>query len=144
MPSPYSDVEGRAFVERQLSRVTTGEGIAQVIAEAGSDRAVGQIVILFRHPPAASNVAGLGYWIIDSARRRGFATRAVRLIVPWALAAGIGRLEALVEPTNHASCRVLDATGFHREGLLRSYLGASGDAVMYSVTTEDLGGEGTG
>jgi [ribosomal protein S5]-alanine N-acetyltransferase len=56
--------------------------------------------------------------------------------------AGFARVEALVEPANTASQRVVETVGFHREGVLRSHR-VSGDhrsdMVSYSLITSDLG-----
>ena len=141
VPSVYSEAEGRAFVQRQLGRQTKGEGLALAIADAASNEAVGQIVLLFR--PQTTGVAGLGFWIIQRARRRGIATGAAKLLTFWALREGsLDRVEALVEPDNAVSVRVLEAVGFQREGLLRSYLSLDGrraDAFLYSMLPQDLG-----
>lgn len=140
VPAEFSLDEGRAFIERQWSRQTDGEGLALAITDRASDDAVGQIVLLFRERPG---VAGIGYWIIERARRRGFARRAVGLLSRWGLEeSGLARVEALVEPDNIASQRVLEGVGFEREGLLRSYLSfgdVRADAFMYSLVTQDLG-----
>lgn len=136
VPAPYSDEEGRAFVLRQRAHLEGGTGLAQAIVDISGSRTVGQLVMLLRPPPAGDHVAGVGYWVLESARGRGFATRAVRLLAAWALQhTKLRRLEALVEPENAASRRVLENAGFLREGVLRSYLGVGSDAVMYSITS---------
>jgi [ribosomal protein S5]-alanine N-acetyltransferase len=90
---------------------------------------------------------GIGYWVLERARRRGLASSAVAMLVRWALAdAGMVRIEALVEPDNVASQRALERTGFRREGHLRAYLdldldGRRSDAYVYSLIRDDLGGE---
>lgn len=120
MPAEYDDEAGRAFVGRQWSRLDNGEGISLAIEPLARGGAVGLIVLMLR--PQA-DVAGLGYWIVPSARGNGYATRAVRLLSEWALGeVGIKRVEAWVEPGNDASLRVLDAAGFELEGRLRSFL----------------------
>ena len=134
VPVPYSEAEGLAFLERCRAHATNGTGLAQAITDATSDRAVGQLVLLFRHPPAGRHVAGVGYWIVESARRRGFATRAVRLLVTWVFEhTGLRRLEALTQPNNAPSRRVLEEAGFQQEGVLRSYLGIGDDAIIHSI-----------
>lgn len=139
VPAEFSVDEGRAFIERQWSRQENGEGLALAIADRVSNDAVGQMALLFRERPG---VAGIGYWVIERARNRGFARRAVRLLSRWALEeAGLARIEALVEPDNTASQRVLEGAGFEREGLLRSYLSVGSvraDAFMYSLVSEDV------
>jgi ribosomal-protein-alanine N-acetyltransferase len=53
----------------------------------------------------------------------------------------VARLEALVEPDNEGSIRVLEGAGFRREGLLQAYLDfrpVRADALLYSLIGEDL------
>ena len=98
--------------------------------------AVGMVVLLFRREPA---VLGLGYWVLPEERGRRFAGRAVALLAPWALGLEpVNRVEAIVEPDNVASRRTLEAAGFQREGLLRSYLDGQFDVLMYSLIRADL------
>ena len=139
VPAVPSDEAGRAFVRRQWSRASVGEGVSLAIVDrraAGADAgpAVGACVLMLR--PQAG-VAGIGYWLVPAARGLVLASAAVRLLSSWALAdAGLARVEALVEPGNAPSLRVLAAVGFEREGVLRSFLafpdGRRSDAVVLS------------
>ena len=55
----------------------------------------------------------------------------------------IGLPEALIQPENEGSIRVVESVGFHREGLLRRYLdlGTTRDDVfLYSLIQEDVDG----
>ena len=64
----------------------------------------------------------IGYLVYPQARRRGVATRSVRLIAGFAFEElEAERLEIQVEPANPASQRVAEAAGFTREGVLRAY-----------------------
>lgn len=120
VPAVYSDDEARAYIDRQWSRLSLEASLSLVIAPASDNRAVGSIVLLQR---PQRGVYGIGYWLVGSARGRGFTTRAVALLSDWALSAGgVSRVEAWVEPVNLASQRVLTAAGFEVEGLLRSFL----------------------
>jgi RimJ/RimL family protein N-acetyltransferase len=121
VPAEYSQDEGLQFVERQRSRLVSGEGISLAIALARADRACGCLTMMHRSIPPTGSV-GIGYWVAPAERGRGVARRAVTLAADWALQRpGIARIEALVEPVNIASQRVVEAAGFEREGLLRSY-----------------------
>lgn len=136
VPPVFSEAEGMAFIERQWRRQSDGEGLSLAIARLEPDIAVGLVTLLFRREPA---VVGLGYWVVPSARGHGLAARAVALLAPWALRLGtVNRVEALVETENVASLRTLAAVGFRREGLLRSYLRGTGDAIMHSLIRTDL------
>jgi RimJ/RimL family protein N-acetyltransferase len=55
----------------------------------------------------------MSWWIFPSYRRRGFASRAVRLATHYAFQAlGVREIEALVESDNLASLGVVRNTGF--------------------------------
>ncbi|MBA2461997.1 MAG: GNAT family N-acetyltransferase [Actinobacteria bacterium] len=63
--------------------------------------------------------ADLSYWVFPAFRRRGYATRALRLLTSWAFAEfGVARVELRVEPDNEASRGAAVAAGFVEEGLL--------------------------
>ena len=140
VPWPFSRESGLAFLERQWQRSVTGEGLSLAVTEAATDTAVGLICLLHRQQPG---VAGVGFWTVASRRRQGFARTSLGLLSRWALGLPVVvRLEALVEPDNEGSTRVLEAVGFRREGLLRAYLdlrGVRGDALLFSLLREDLG-----
>jgi ribosomal-protein-alanine N-acetyltransferase len=72
VPSPFSEAEGAAFIERQWIRARLGQGFPFVIADAATDRGIG--VIGLRH--VGEGRASIGYWVVKSARGRGVATHA--------------------------------------------------------------------
>ena len=118
VPAVFTVEAGLAFVRRQRSRLEQGEGLSLAVAEADGDEALGLAVLLLRPQPG---VAGLGYWIVPAARRRGRATRAIELLSGWALChAGIARVEAWVDPGNEPSQCALASAGFVREKRSRS------------------------
>lgn len=62
-----------------------------------------------------------GYWLAEPFWGRGIMTAVVRAVVPYAMPRfGLVRLEAAVIESNFASMRVLEKSGFLREGVLRS------------------------
>lgn len=85
--------------------------------------------------------AAVGYWLDASARGRGVATAAVRLLAGWAFEGlGVARLELTCEPDNHASQQVAERCGFVREGVLRSHLPFKGrrrDSVVFGLLPSD-------
>lgn len=140
VPARYTRAEGLAWIERQWGRADSGQGLSLAIADAGSGEALGAVVLLHRRQPGTAEI---GYWLIPRARGRRLASHAVALLARWALADGrLARIEALVEPDNVASQRVLERAGFRREGHLRSYLvfeTRRADALIYSLLPSDLG-----
>src|SRR6266536_672520 len=66
----------------------------------------------FVGPPKEGAVM-IGYAIVPEARRRGYATEAIRAISDWALAQdGVGEVLAQTLPENEASTRALLRAGF--------------------------------
>jgi RimJ/RimL family protein N-acetyltransferase len=131
IPAPYTKGAGERWLERQDVRSRSSLGISLAIAEADTDEAVGAVVVMQR----SEHLYGLGYWLLRAARRRGLASRAVALVAPWALAQpGVEELEALVEPWNEASCRVVERAGFARDRLLPDEISVAGrkaDVIRY-------------
>ncbi len=81
-------------------------------------------------------IAHASYSIAAAERRKGYASRALRLMSHWAFQAlSIARIELYVELDNAASRGVARAAGFIEEGILRERLpfGAERrDAVLYA------------
>ncbi len=139
MPALCTEAEGRRFIERQWSRAEHGAGYSFAIADAATDRAVGQAGLWLRD--IGGGRASVGYWVVASARGRRAAARSVTAISRWAFAElRIPRLELYVEPWNTASIRTAEGAGFTREGLLRSWQALGGrrrDMFMYSLLPAD-------
>ena len=72
--------------------------------------------------------------------RQGYMTAAVRAVIPFAFGTlRLHRLEAACIPTNAASIRLLENTGFVREGYARDYLCINGmwqDHLLYGRLKE--------
>lgn len=76
----------------------------------------------------ASQSAQIGYWMGVRHAGQGLMTEAVNLVVGHAFdTLLLHRIEAACIPGNTRSSRVLEKAGFHREGLLRSYLRINGE-----------------
>jgi RimJ/RimL family protein N-acetyltransferase len=139
VPSPYTEQEGREFLAAQARQRLAGEAVGLAVVDAGGGEILGAVGVMRIDP--SKGTAEVGYWVARPARRRGVATRAVRLVSRWALAfLGLARLELLAEPDNLASQRVAERSGYAREGLLRSYQEIKGrrrDYVLFSLLPTD-------
>lgn len=131
VPAPLTRDAGVRWLERQDARSRSGIGVSLAIAETSTREAVGAVVLMHR----GHGLYGLGYWLLRTARGRGLASRAVLLVAPWALAQPeVAGLEALVEPWNEASCRVVERAGFTRDRLLPGEISVAGrraDVIRY-------------
>ncbi|MGC4853135.1 GNAT family N-acetyltransferase [Micromonospora sp. DT4] len=118
MPSPYTEVDARWWVEAGAPAVWAGGGAVYAIADPATDRLLGGTGL--SNPAPARSQAEIGYWLRPAARGRGRATAATRALSEHAFNAGTRRLELHTEPENTASQRVALAAGFRYEGLRRS------------------------
>ncbi len=86
-----------------------------------ADEFVGSISLRhsIEHPILATVGGHVGYSVRPSARRRGFATDALRQVVPRAAQRGITRLLVTCDLDNLASARVIEACGGELEGELQ-------------------------
>ena len=83
-----------------------------------------------------AQAGSLGYWVGAPHIRRGYMTAAVRALVPVAFEQlRLHRVEAACIPSNIASIRLLEKSGFRREGYARAYLCINGmwqDHLLYA------------
>ena len=88
-----------------------------------------------------AQAGSLGYWIGAPFARQGFMTRAVETLLPFAFRGlRLHRVEAACIPTNEPSRRLLERTGFKREGVARQYLCINGiwqDHLLYARLESD-------
>lgn len=88
-----------------------------------------------------AQAGSLGYWIGVRFARQGYMTAGVRTVIPFAFRTlNLHRLEAACIPSNTASTRLLEKTGFVREGYARAYLcinGAWQDHLLYARLSDD-------
>lgn len=84
----------------------------------------------------------LGYWVGAPYARQGYMTAAVRAVIPFVFdSLELHRLEAACLLANTASIRLLEKTGFTREGVARRYLrinGAWQDHLLYGLLDTDM------
>jgi ribosomal-protein-alanine N-acetyltransferase len=89
-----------------------------------------------------AQAGSLGYWIGEPFARQGLMTAAVNALIPFAFGTlRLHRLEAACIPNNTASVRLLEKTGFKREGFAREYLCINGvwqDHVLYALLRGDV------
>jgi RimJ/RimL family protein N-acetyltransferase len=139
IPSPYTRADAIQFIADATAHWRNGSSQSFLITDASSGALAGGIGV---HASEHLEVREIGYWVARAARRRGFATRAVRLVSRWVIPVlGLRRLELMTHADNVGSQAVAERAGFTREGVLRSYatIGCGlADVVMFSLLPEDL------
>ncbi|MGD0019909.1 MAG: GNAT family N-acetyltransferase [Candidatus Limnocylindrales bacterium] len=140
IPVPYTEADARRFILMTLQAWHDGTGYEFAIVDAATDRFVGSIGL---HLGPNPRLHAIGYLVAPEARRRGVASRALRLVTRWGFEhIHIERLALWTLPGNVASQAVAETAGFRFEGLVRNWISdrddLPADAVMYSMTPEDL------
>ncbi|MFI6696070.1 GNAT family N-acetyltransferase [Streptomyces sp. NPDC050433] len=140
---PWQAEEFLAHMDRARDLVDQHVGLAQVVSDLGSARAFllryaekqaadagrvygiwldGTLVggVMFRLFDAASGTCEVGCWLEPAATGRGLVTRAVRVLIDWAVdRRGIHRVEWVASSANLPSIRTAERLGLRREGVLR-------------------------
>jgi [ribosomal protein S5]-alanine N-acetyltransferase len=134
---PADDLSRSAFrrrVRRYAEDLRTDQGYAFLISRTSDNTLVGGLT-LANIRRGVAQAGSIGYWMGQPFVRRGYMTAAVRAIIPFAFASlRLHRLEAACIPSNAGSIRLLEKTGFVREGYAREYLCINGiwqDHLLY-------------
>ena len=134
---PADDLTRSAFrrrIRRYAEDLRTDQGYAFLIIRNSDNALVGGLT-LANIRRGVAQAGSLGYWMGRPFVRQGYMTAAVRAIIPFAFATlRLHRLEAACIPTNAGSIRLLEKTGFVREGYAREYLCINGiwqDHLLY-------------
>ncbi len=134
---PADDLSRSAFrrrLRRYAEDLRTDQSYAFLIIRSSDNTVVGGLT-LANIRRGVAQAGSLGYWMGLPYIRQGHMTAAVRAVIPFAFATlRLHRLEAACIPTNAASIRLLENTGFVREGYARDYLCINGmwqDHLLY-------------
>lgn len=145
--SPYSLEDAADFV-RSSPFVFTERKAIQWAIESNSNSVLnsGRIgtfagAISIHSIKLADHAGELGYWIAPEFRGRNICAAAAEMISEFALdSIGFNRIEALVDHNNIASQKVLQKSGFEREGLLRKKItkenGKTTDMFIFARVSE--------
>lgn len=137
VPVPWPEGFERTWLERYDHAGSSRAGFA--IVDAGSGAFLGMAALVTLDLEARE--AEAGYIVAPSARGRGVAVRALRLLTDWALVElGLERVELRITPDNAPSLKVAERAGYVREGVLRSVhfkQGQRTDLAIYSRLAGD-------
>ena len=146
--TPWEPAWARDDLSRQMFRrrlrayakdVRDDFGYSFFVCEADSAQLVGGIT-LSNIRRGAAQTCSLGYWVGKPFAGQGRMTEAVKTLLPFAFRTlHLNRVEAACMMGNVPSIRVLEATGFTREGLARSYLKINGrweDHLLFAALAQ--------
>jgi len=143
-PTWPSDDLTRASFRRRIKRYSEdqrGDLAYPFFIFRRSDHALVGGLTLANIRRGCAQAGSLGYWMGAVFARQGYMTAAVSALVPFAFATlRLHRIEAACIPANAASIRLLEKTGFRREGFARQYLCIDGvwqDHLLYARLKDD-------
>lgn len=111
------DVSSRIEAERYVSALLDPDGVHRPWAVTRADRLIGLVCVDLDE---TNRTGWFWYWMADSERGRGWASRAAATVADWALdELGLERLELGHRVNNPASGAVAQTAGFIREGTER-------------------------
>jgi RimJ/RimL family protein N-acetyltransferase len=91
--------------------------------------------------PAKGDLLEIGYSLIPSERGKGYCSEAAKIVVDYIfLSKSIPRIQSLTDVRNVASQKVLEKTGFKKEGVVRKSIFTRGewrDLLLYSILREE-------
>jgi [ribosomal protein S5]-alanine N-acetyltransferase len=141
---PDDDLTRSAFrrrIKRYTEDLRADQGYAFLIFRHEDGALVGGLT-LANIRRGVAQAGSLGYWMGLPFIRHGYMTAAVRAVIPFALASlRLHRLEAACIPSNAGSIKLLENTGFSREGYAREYLCINGtwqDHLLYARLKDGL------
>ena len=139
---PADDLTRAAF--RRLKRYAEDQRTDQAYAFLifrNEDHALVGGITLANLRRGVAQAGSIGYWVGETHARQGYMTAALRALILFAFESlRLHRLEAACIPTNAASVRLLEKTGFTREGYAREYLCINGvwsDHLLFARLKED-------
>ena len=116
VPSPYRREHAVEWIDGTAGQAAAGTTVNLLAFSDG--RLAGSFSVM--EIDRERGYGEIGYWVAAEARRRGVATRAVRMLRDWAhTELGLTRLEILAHRDNAPSRRVAERCGFRATGELR-------------------------
>ena len=130
VPSPYTRTHAVEYVERSVRTWDQGTDAPFVILDGESGALLGAIGV--HRFGGEDDGPEVGYWLERSARGRGVATRALRLVSDWACRDQGVRLLLQADVRNTASRRVAEKAAFRYVGDAKAPQGC-GDCETMAV-----------
>ena len=138
---PMRDIdEARAYLAEIEKNFGARTGFKWGITRLDHDRVIGTTSLFRLDTP--HQTAEIGYALGSAHWGNGYAAEAVHRTCQFAFEAlHLRRVEADIDPRNHASIQVIEKAGFRREGVLREsyiYNGEIQDVVYYGLLAREL------
>jgi ribosomal-protein-alanine N-acetyltransferase len=134
-PLVKTDEDALEHIAMIDSKIDSNEGINWAITLKGNPKLIG-VIGHYRIKPENYR-AELGYMLLPEYHGKGIVSEAVKEAVKYGFQVmKLNSLEAIIDPDNHASAKVLEKNGFVKEAHLKEYEFYEGrflDTVIYSI-----------
>lgn len=141
IPHPYPDGAAEAWIAGHPAAYAEGVSVTFAITLRKGGELAGCIGF---NVNGKNEWAEIGYWIGQPYWGHGYATEALRALIPWAFATfPLQRLQACHFMSNPASGRVMEKAGMTREGILRQRVkkwGVFEDIAVYAILRHEATG----
>lgn len=139
-PLVSTQEEALAHIKMINDKIDANTDINWAVTEKGNDSCIG-IIGFYRTQPENFRTE-LGYMILPEHHNKGYVSEAVNTLLNYAFnALNFHSIEAIIDPRNIASERVLQKNGFRKEAHLienEFYNGEFLDTVIYSILKRDF------
>lgn len=134
-PLVKTDEDALEHIAMIDSKIDSNEGINWAITLKNNPKLIG-VIGHYRIKPENYR-AELGYMLLPEYHGKGIVSEAVKEAVKYGFQVmKLNSLEAIIDPGNHASAKVLEKNGFVKEAHLKEYEFFEGrflDTVIYSI-----------
>ena len=141
IPHPYLDGVAELWISTHAGAFAEGTGATLAITLRKTGELAGAIGVDVNEK---NDWAEVGYWIGQPYWGRGYATEALRAMLPWAFETfDLNRIQACHFTRNPASGRVMQKAGMTREGILRQRVkkwGVFEDIAVYALLRHEFVG----
>lgn len=132
--------ETRAYIRRLLRQYRLGLPGSLAVVLKGENRVIG--TVSYSYIDCESHCAEIGYSLARDTWNNGYGTEALRELLRFSFAElHLNRVEAMYDPQNPASGRVMEKCGMQKEGLLRGRVYSKGqyrDVYLYAILRKDF------
>jgi RimJ/RimL family protein N-acetyltransferase len=124
--------ESHQRIARDINTMAAGEYIRLAVERREDSRVVGEVLVF--KIDRDNRRAEIGYALARAAWGNGYVSEALPALIDYAFGEiGLNRLEAVIDPRNAASAKVLRRFGFRHEGTLREQYVVRGETTDSSV-----------
>ncbi len=144
LPDPYTEADGRAFVQMCQTKWADGSEFVFAITSAADGRLLGTIGLhdVERLTSPGGGMAEVGFWVVASERGQGIVPDALRLVCGYGFKElGLARIEWQAEVGNTSSLRAAEKVGFVLEATCRRrllHVGHRVDGWLGGLLPEEL------